>query len=121
MTKPASECKPMYAFEERDNRVKFQIIIDGLKVSRHLTKAFAKYPDNATIVDCEFREQSMNYAINFHPSSKTYRFQVKRLPCPIDTSKTKITYDTDKVKIVLFKKVRESWRPYNEFDFETSR
>lgn len=91
MTKPASECKPMYAFEERDNRVKFQIIIDGLKVSRHLTKAFAKYPDNATIVDCEFREQSMNYAINFHPSSKTYRFQVKRLPCPIDTSKTKIT------------------------------
>jgi hypothetical protein len=78
------------AFEEKDYKVKFQIIIDGLKVSRRLTKAFAKYPDNATVNDCVFQEQSMNYAITFHPSSKTYRFQVKRLPCPIDASKTKI-------------------------------
>ena len=35
----------------------------------------------------------MNFAITFHPSSKTYRFQVKRLPTPIHPERTKIQVD----------------------------
>jgi hypothetical protein len=87
------------AFSEKDKEVQFDIVIDGLKVSRKLAKYFTKYPSNATILDTVFEEQSMNFAITYHPSSKTYRFQVKRLPTPIHPERTKIQVD----KIIYFK------------------
>jgi len=119
MSKPASDIKPMFAFSEKDKEVTFDIIIDGMKVSRKLAKGFSKYPDNATVIDAVFEEQSMNFAINYQPTNKTYRFKVRRLPCKIHANRTKIEYATDRVTLILYKKEREPWRPYIDTDFET--
>jgi len=119
MTKPANDIKPMYAFSETANSVLFEIVIDGLRVSSKLTNLFAKRPTNATVLDTEFKEESMNFAIQY--KEKLYRLQMHRLPSPINPNKTKIEYDNDTISIKLKKKEAISWRDYANVDFELEK
>ena len=87
----------------QDKEVTFDIIIDGMKVSRKLAKGFSKYPDNATVIDAVFEEQSMNFAINYQPTNKTYRFKVRRLPCKIHANRTKIEVNSFDLSFIFSK------------------
>lgn len=119
MAKPAIEIKPMFAFSETNNSAIFEIVIDGMRVSSKLANLFSKRPSNATVLDTEFQEESMNFAIQY--KDKLYRLQMRRLPSPINPNKTKIEYENDRITIKLKKRDTTSWRDYANVDFELEK
>ena len=76
------------AFSETSNSAIFEIVIDGMKVSKKLSNLFVKRPNDASIITSEFKDQSMNYAIEY--KDKIHRLSMRRLPSLICPKKTKI-------------------------------
>ena len=98
-------------------------MIDGMKVERPPSKLFLSVvPKNGIILNQDFGEQSMNFAIHLKTESgqdKTYRFEIKRLPTQIVPNKTRVKFEREKVTIHLTKKGNEPWQTYKDSDFET--
>lgn len=67
------------------------LIVDGLRVKRRLSNPLVKWPSNAQVLNQIINEQSINLGIELvKPTQKLYRFEIKRLPTPINPEKTKI-------------------------------